>query len=294
MRIDLNQLLNETMDHPLIMEFSGHHPDVPFEEYKKSLSHLRQYIRDQEACLRCPGLDNCPNQQKGYESILVRTETGIERKVRPCGKLEAQWREERRKRLIKSFYIPREIIEATFDSIDPNNDRYNVICEAIDFCTSVGVNIHETKGLYLWGDFGVGKSRIAGAICNKLTEFDIDSLMVHVPELINELKGGIRDGSVNEKLDVYKKCSVLILDDIGSETMTSWVRDDIFSSILQYRMAERLPTVYTSNKDLNQLHEHFANAKGDYDELKAARIMERIGHHVMPFHVKGRNWRVGR
>jgi hypothetical protein len=37
-RIDLNQLLNETMDHPLIMEFSGHNPDVPFEEYKKSLS----------------------------------------------------------------------------------------------------------------------------------------------------------------------------------------------------------------------------------------------------------------
>lgn len=33
-----------------------------------------------------------------------------------------------------------------------------------------------------------------------------------------------------------------MIDDIGAESMTSWIRDDVLSVILQYRMQEQLVT----------------------------------------------------
>ena len=51
---------------------------------------------------------------------------------------------------------------------------------------------------------------------------------------------------------------VLILDDIGAEQSTPWVRDEILQVILQYRMQEDLPTFFTSNFDFEDLEKHFA------------------------------------
>lgn len=35
-----------------------------------------------------------------------------------------------------------------------------------------------------------------------------------------------------------------MLDDIGAEVMTSWTRDEILGSIMQFRMQENLPTFF--------------------------------------------------
>ena len=43
-------------------------------------------------------------------------------------------------------------------------------------------------------------------------------------------------------MDEIKQAEVLILDDIGAEQSTPWVRDEILQVILQYRMQEDLPT----------------------------------------------------
>ena len=36
-----------------------------------------------------------------------------------------------------------------------------------------------------------------------------------------------------------------MIDDIGAESMTSWIRDDVLSVILQYRMQEQLVTTFS-------------------------------------------------
>ena len=40
-----------------------------------------------------------------------------------------------------------------------------------------------------------------------------------------------------------------MLDDIGSESMTSWMRDEVLGRILNYRMHKGLPTFFTSNNN---------------------------------------------
>lgn len=62
-------------------------------------------------------------------------------------------------------------------------------------------------------------------------------------------------------MDEIKLSEVLILDDIGAEQSTAWVRDEILQVILQYRMQENLPTFFTSNFNFEDLEKHFAKGK---------------------------------
>ena len=39
-----------------------------------------------------------------------------------------------------------------------------------------------------------------------------------------------------------------MIDDIGAESMTSWIRDDVLSVILQYRMQEQLVTFFFQSR----------------------------------------------
>ena len=99
------------------------------------------------------------------------------------------------------------------------------------------------KGLYLYGDFGVGKSFMVAALAHDLSEKrGVSSTLLHYPSFVIDVKNAIGDGNVKTLVDEIKLSEVLILDDIGAEQSTAWVRDEILQVILQYRMQEDLPT----------------------------------------------------
>jgi primosomal protein DnaI len=290
-KFDPNEIFKRVMSHIEIRKFVQANPNILEADYRKALPKLSQYIKERENCLHCPGLDRCSNLMAGYTSVLCYEGGYIDLKMKPCEKLEYQKLLERRKQLIKSHYIPKDILDATFMDLEPDGERIEAIEQGIEFCYKIAKGAKGVKGLYLYGSFGVGKTRIAGAICNELAKHNIDSIMVYVPEFVNEIKSSIAEKTLMDKLQEYKKCSVLILDDIGAESLSPWIRDEVIGSILNFRMAEKLPTVFTSNLTLDQLEEHFSNTRNGVDELKAARIMERIRHNVIPIYVGGRNRR---
>ena len=131
-----------------------------------------------------------------------------------------------------------------------------------------------------------------GAIANELATLKVRSVVVFVPEFLREMKNSIQDQSLNEKIDYVKKAPVLMLDDIGAETLSSWTRDEILGTILHYRMSEELPTFITSNFDYAGLEHHLAqSSRGDVEVVKAARIMERIKALTIPVQMDGVNRR---
>ena len=81
---------------------------------------------------------------------------------------------------------------------------------------------------------------------------------------------------VEEKLDFLKNVDILLIDDIGAENVTSWGRDEILGTILQYRMNNKLSTFFTSNLTLEELEDHLSITKNSEDKVKARRIIERI------------------
>jgi primosomal protein DnaI len=115
---------------------------------------------------------------------------------------------------------------------------------------------------------------------------------VYVPEFLREIKQSIQDQTLNEKIDFVKKAQVLMLDDFGAEAMSAWTRDEVLGTILQYRMAEQLPTFFTSNLSYDELENHLTyTQRGDKDVVKASRIMERIRMVSTDIKLSGENRR---
>ncbi len=105
------------------------------------------------------------------------------------------------------------------------------------------------RGLYFCGDVGSGKTHLAVAVMNELiTRKRIPSLFVTVPELLDNLRGAYNDPGRNldEWMDAVKNADLLVLDDLGSERVTEWVRERLFV-IVNHRYREALPTIFTSN-----------------------------------------------
>src|SRR5699024_11104993 len=103
------------------------------------------------------------------------------------------------------------------------------------------------------------------------------SMMIYVPEILRDLKAGFNDGTTNERYDAIRNAEVVILDDLGAEDVTAWSRDEVSTSILNYRMVEQLPTFISSNFAIDDLVGRYAYTKtNDKEETKAIRIGERI------------------
>ena len=103
-----------------------------------------------------------------------------------------------------------------------------------------------------------------------------------------------RQDQVAEKLDAVKRSPILMIDDIGADAMSSWIRDEVFGVILQYRMQEQLPTFFSSNFTMDELEQHLSvTQRGDEEPLKAKRIMERIRYLTKEIEMTGRNRRNG-
>lgn len=275
-----------------LQSFQQAHPDLSRDDYLRALSSVYTAVKEQYWCEHCPGLEQCPNLVKGHRSQLSVRNGAIVSAISPCDKQQAYEEDLRRRRLMRSYYVSEETMAASFDRLELDQANRAAVAAAIRFCQTVGSG-ERVKGLYLHGPFGVGKSYIMGAIARELSERNIASLMVYVPDFVREMKDSLSDQSYAGKLEMLKEVPVLILDDIGAENLTPWVRDEVLGVILNQRVNNHLPTLFTSNYSLEELEEHLSISNGNrIERTKAARIMERIRHYVDVYLIMRKNQRI--
>lgn len=257
----------------------------------KSMSKLYEYINQSKDCNKCDSLDNCINFMKGYHPDLVLERNSIDVVYKRCPRKIMADEKKKNEKLIKSLYVPRDILEATFEDFEGDSGRLDAGDKAATFLMNYEAG-KKPKGLYLYGKFGVGKSYLLGAIANELAKKQISSMIVYVPELLREMKSSIADSTLNEKIEALKREPILMLDDIGAEAVSSWTRDEVLGPILQFRMLESLPTFFTSNFNFGELEHHLTySQRGEEEKMKARRIMERIRSLSVPVMVDGPNRR---
>ena len=265
-----------------------HKEELTPEAIRKGMSALLEFRMERDARknnkeVKAPGLEPCLEVHNGF--ILVnykRTEEAIR-----------QERERKRRRLIHSINMPKNIAEARFSDTALTPERQDVIGELLKFINSYNPNSTEyQKGLYLAGPFGVGKTYMMGALANELSENGVETTLVNVPTYSAEIKQAIATNTVEAKLVSIKNTPILVLDDIGAEMNSAWFRDEVLMVILQHRMLQELPTFFTSNFTIDQLEAHFAHSnKGDQELLKAKRLIERIRFLAKEYFVDGQNHR---
>jgi len=116
----------------------------------------------------------------------------------------------------------------------------------------------EGKGLYLYSNTkGSGKTRMAISIGNALIKVKRKGVKyITTIDLLDEIKKTFdKDSQLTESelIESIKKIDVLILDDVGVENPTPWVKT-IFYSILDGRMDNNKITIFTSNLSVGELN----------------------------------------
>ncbi|HFU4386982.1 TPA: primosomal protein DnaI [Streptococcus suis] len=227
---------------------------------------------------------------KGYQPVLVMNEGYADVSYLETEELVEYRRLEAIKNRIQLINMPASLKNVTVADIDKNDEnRVEVMLAITDFVKRFE---EKPKGLYIYGNFGIGKSYLMAYLANLLSKTHLQSTtMLHYPTFVVDIKNAIKDGSVKERIDEIKLAQVLVLDDIGAEQHSPWVRDDVLQVILQYRMQENLPTFFTSNFSFDDLERHFASGKSGDETWQAKRVMERIRYLARDFHLKGNNRR---
>lgn len=277
-------------DHDVKQFLEQHQDELTNAMIDEDLNVLQEY-KDQQKHYDGHSFNDCPNFVKGHVPELYIDNQHIKIRYLPCPCKVKHDEEKYNAQLITSHHMQRDTLNAKLKDIYLKGKRLEVARAADDICNAIANQDANIKGMYLHGEFGTGKSFILGAIANQLKTKKIPSTIIYLPEFIRTLKSGFKDGTFETKLAKVREANILMLDDIGAEEITPWVRDEIIGPILHYRMVQELPTFFSSNYNFKELQHHLSVTRDGTELTKAARIMERIKTLATPYYLDGENYR---
>ncbi len=233
-------------------------------------SNLMDVAVELKNCSNCKGLYECQNKVLGhymYPKIMG--------KLMDLGYVPCKYKEEQDRLWQERLNASKELEMASFKSVDVTDKRRVQLIKWLkDFFDNYD-GIKKMKGLYLHGSFGSGKTYLIYALLNELKmKKRIDYIAIYYPEVLRTLKEDW--DSFQDNMASYQNVPILLIDDIGAESVSEWSRDEVLGTILQARMNNGLTTFFTSNLSIQELEEHLSKTKIDVDKLKARRIIERI------------------
>lgn len=285
------KMIQQILQNEEVQNFIHEHRDqLTDDDIIKSYAKLYEFVQEKKKFL-----ENDPTMiAPGYEPRLSINFHYIDVTYVPTEMLIAKQKADEIRNRVQAFDMPKDIREARLNAFEATAERQEALMAAVQFVSEYSANPKEFhKGLYLQGSFGVGKTYLLGAIAHELAKNGFRTFLVHFPTLAVEMKQAIGKDTMTEKLNQIKTAPILMIDDIGADSMSSWIRDDVLGVVLQYRMQEQLPTFFSSNFNMKQLEdEHLrVTQRGEDEPLKAKRIMERIRFLSKEINMVGRNRR---
>ncbi|RNB72154.1 ATP-binding protein [Brevibacillus panacihumi] len=123
------------------------------------------------------------------------------------------------------------------------------------------------KGVYLFGDNGLGKSHLLSAAAKELRSQGQSVIYTTAKLLISHTR---KPNSKWDYLHAYKAADVLIIDEMGAEVPADWEMGELFT-VLNSRQ-NRKPILYGSNFTVMELEARFEERQAGWGK----RLMERI------------------
>lgn len=155
--------------------------------------------------------------------------------------------------------IPLEFAEADLNKFDFNlyscgMERFAKVVwaffEKFEQCEKEG------KGFYFWSRTpGTGKTFLACALVNSLVlRYKRQMRFVTAPDYLAAVGNSInRQHGSPDGSEAYRKCSLLVLDDLGSQKSGEWQEQEIFR-LIDGRITTGKLTIFTSNMPPEKLN----------------------------------------
>ena len=115
--------------------------------------------------------------------------------------------------------------------------------------------------LVFMGDYATGKTHLAAAIGNYRHALGSSPMFVVTPDLLDHLRATFNPNSTvsyDRLFNDVRTASLLILDDLGTQSATPWAKEKLYQ-ILNYRYNAELPTVITTASPMEELDPRIAS-----------------------------------
>lgn len=190
-------------------------------------------------------------------------------------RIEREQEEKKRKEVIRRCNIHAEFQDKNFNTFQITSENMPIFNTINKYIENIDKALRRGKGLYIFGDCGVGKTHLAVAMAHELINKEIDTLFSTVTEYLNSIKSTFNgDGESEEIRDIYSNVEVLILDDIGKENATSWSAEEVFA-LIDSRYRNCKTTIYTSNFTLEELKNIYEKSKKYTGKSIESRLYEK-------------------
>jgi DNA replication protein DnaC len=170
----------------------------------------------------------------------------VEGKVRRCRCRDTMHVE----RLLAEARIPKRYEHCDLASYLPQDDNKSQKNAKIHIQRFVDKYPQVDVGLIIFGPCGVGKTHLAVSLLKQVIIEKGDSgLFYDFRDLLREIQGSWNSVSQTSELEILKPvllAKVLVLDELGANKPTEWVRDTI-AHIINCRYNEKKITIFTSN-----------------------------------------------
>lgn len=147
----------------------------------------------------------------------------------------------------------------TFGNIDERNNEKLLVKEVKSLEKALKAAHRFAKRPKGWlifmGSYGCGKTHLAAAIANYRASLGAPPLFIMVPDLLDHLRATFSpksDVSYDRRFDEIRTSPLLILDDLGTQSMTPWVKEKLYQ-LFTYRYNAELPTVITTADSMEEI-----------------------------------------
>ena len=288
-----DQLMRRVFRDPDVQRFmKTNRKQMSKTDWVRSAPRLYEYVREKQKSRRADSSSLLP----GYLPQLVLNDHSVNITYQPTPQTAEQQRRQRIQDRVRSVAMPKDVRHASLNDFDYQSDNSRgVIFAAASRFVSQSLNRPNQyhRGMYIYGRFGVGKTYLLAALANSLAKAGVETTLIYFPMFALEMKDSIQTDSTSEKLRSIERSPVMMFDDVGTDTMSSWIRDDVFGVILEYRMQNELPTFFSSNVSVSNFVRNCLSTDKDGSQvpLTAKRIMERIHFLAKEYRMTGYNRR---
>jgi len=239
-------------------------------------------------CVGCKGIDHCKQTYSGFAPSLTYNGSQIVIDYLPC-KYQKLVNESRDAKS-RLHLIASDFKAFNLDDVYNTEERKELFLKVQSIYNSYK-NKQSTKGLYVYGPYGSGKSFILAWLASKLVEMKANVLFAYYPELVRRIKSSIGEGLLEDYITELKEVEVLFLDDIGGEANSDFIRDEVLGAVLQTRMCNGALTFMSSNLEPKTLLAHLSSGSKETDVVKGSRLFERITSLMDFVELKDKNYR---
>lgn len=223
---------------------NGHLSDDDLLEAAKAVWMMNQKAYDCHLCTFT--VENCDMCK--YTNIVARSNKYLrDDYFAPCSMYETNRKLREVSKLMNASGLGDRFKQRRFETFQTDKNTAGAKQEAERFCKDLQSNKKAT-GLMLVGPYGCGKTHLAAAILHRCAEYGVAGMFVVVPELLARIRTSYRtgDGKAEAVIETAKNAQLLILDDLGAEKASEWVKEQLYM-LVNYRYEHMLPTIVTTN-----------------------------------------------